>query len=280
MRPKKRPAPFWSKRYQVPFVILASVLPAVVRAAADVPPEMIEVDVEVLEVNKSKLLKVGLDWVRLLEGVPVAGSSAPAGPASAAEAIESAVHPLTKLGTFDRGQVDAFVRLMQTNNYGKLLAKPRLLCVSGAQANFLVGGELPIVSQDTQGHTSVTWKEYGIKLAIKPERKDVNIHTHVRAEASTIDAATAVTLPNGTYMPGLKTRWAETDVELAPKATVIMAGLIQTEEARITNGLPVLSDLPLLGWFFRHTHTETLETELVIFLTPSFTTGQAGAAGT
>jgi pilus assembly protein CpaC len=248
--------------------------------AAGEPPEMIEVDVEVLEVNKSRLLKVGLDWVRLLEGIPVTGSTGAAGPASAAELVESAVHPLTKLGTFERGQVDAFVRLIQTNNYGKLLAKPRLLCVSGAQANFLVGGELPIVSQDTQGHTSVTWKEYGVKLAIKPERKDANIHTHVRAEASTIDAGTAVTLPNGTYMPGLKTRWAETDVELAPKATVIMAGLIQTEEAKVTSGLPILSDLPLLGWFFRHTRTESVETELVIFLTPSFTSGQAGAAGT
>ncbi len=250
------------------------------RAEGEPPPEMIQVDVEVLEVNKSKLLKVGLDWVRLLEGAPVSGAAAPAGPASAAEVVESAVHPLTKFGTFERGQVDAFIRLIQTNNYGKLLAKPKLLCVSGAQANFLEGGELPIVSQDTQGHTSVTWKEYGIRLSIKPERKDAYIHTHVRAEASTIDAATAVSLPNGTFMPGLKTRWAETDVELAPKATVIMAGLIQSEEAKISNGLPVLSDLPILGWFFRHTRTETVETELVIFLTPSLTGGQAGAAGT
>jgi pilus assembly protein CpaC len=260
--------------------LVAGLLGGPAWAAGEPPAEMIEIDVEVLEVNKSKLLKVGLDWTRLLEGVPATGSSAPTGPMSAAEIVESATHPLTKLGPLERGQVDAFVRLMQTNNYGKLLAKPRLLCVSASQANFLVGGELPIVSQDTQGHTSVTWKEYGIKLAIKPERKDANIHTHVRAEASTIDAGTAVTLPNGTYMPGLKTRWAETDVELAPKATVIMAGLIQTEEAKVTNGLPVLSDLPVLGWFFRHTRTETVETELVIFLTPSFTSGQAGAAGT
>lgn len=157
MKTKKVPGTFWANRYLGPFAFLAGFLPVPVHAAVDVPPEMIEVDVEVLEVNKSKLLKVGLDWVRLLEGVPAAGSSAPAGPASAAELVESAVHPLSRLGTFDRGQVDAFVRLMQTNNYGKLLAKPRLLCVSGAQANFLVGGELPIVSQDTQGQGSVSF---------------------------------------------------------------------------------------------------------------------------
>jgi pilus assembly protein CpaC len=126
----------------------------------------------------------------------------------------------------------------------------------------------------------VNWKEYGVRLSIKPERKDALIRTHVRAEASTIDAANAVTLPNGTYMPAVKTRWAETDVELASRSTVLIAGLIQTENVRVTTGLPLLMDLPLLGWLFRHTRDETVETELVIFVTPSFTTAQAGTAGT
>jgi len=169
--------------------------------------------------------------------------------------------------------------MIEGNNYGKLLAKPKLLAVSGSQASFLVGGELPVVSQDSQGRTSVAWKEFGVKLLIKPERKEQSIRTHVRAEASTVDAANAVTLPNGTYMPAIKTRWAETDVELAPRSTVIMAGLVQTETSRITTGLPVFMDLPLLGWLFRHTRDETMETELVIFVTPSFATAQAGTAG-
>lgn len=245
-------------------------------AAADaVPGELIEVDVQVLEINKSKMYRAGLDWVRLLEGGAAAG-----GPASPAQFVEQSPHPLGKLGTFSRGQVDAFMHLLENNNYGKLLAKPKLLTVSGSPATFLVGGELPVVSQDTQGHTTVNWKEYGVRLSIKPERKDAMIRTHVRAEASTIDAANAVTLPNGTYMPAVKTRWAETDVELASRSTVLIAGLIQTETVRVTTGLPLLMDLPLLGWLFRHTRDETVETELVIFVTPSFTTAQAGTAGT
>jgi len=250
--------------------------PSARAAAADaVPGELIEVDVQVLEINKSKMYKVGLDWVRLLEGGAGAGA-----PASPAEFVEQVPHPLGKLGTFSRGQVDAFMHLLESNNYGKLLAKPKLLTVSGSPASFLVGGELPVVSQDTQGHTTVNWKEYGVRLSIKPERKDALIRTHVRAEASTIDAANAVTLPNGTYMPAVKTRWAETDVELASRSTVLIAGLIQTENVRVTTGLPLLMDLPLLGWLFRHTRDETVETELVIFVTPSFTTAQAGTAGT
>jgi Flp pilus assembly secretin CpaC len=246
-------------------------------ASAD---DLIQVDVQVLEINKSKLYKVGVDWTRLLEGGAAGAVSAAAGgPISPAEAVEQASPPLKKLGTFSRGQIDAFLHLIEGNNYGKLLAKPKLLTVSGSAASFLVGGELPIVSQDTQGHTTVNWKEYGIRLSIKPERKEQVIRTHVRAEASTVDAANAVTLPNGTYMPALKSRWAETDVELPSKSTVIIAGLIQAEDVKITTGLPLLMDLPLLGWLFRHTRDEHQETELVIFVTPTFVAAQAGTAG-
>jgi pilus assembly protein CpaC len=245
---------------------------AAASAPAGTPEELVEVDVQVVEVNKTKMTKVGLDWVRLLEGTPDIPS-----PVSPAEFLESG-GAVSRLGTFSRGQVDAFVHALETNNYGKLLAKPKLLTVSGLPANFLVGGEIPVVSQDTQGHTTVNWKEYGVKLSIKPEKKEKSIRTSVRAEASTIDAATAVNLPNGTYMPGLRTRWAETTVELPSKSTVIIAGLIQTEDVKVSSGLPVLSDLPLLGWLFRSTRLERNETELVIFVTPSLVTPAGGSA--
>ncbi|MEK7476382.1 MAG: hypothetical protein AAB152_12220 [Candidatus Coatesbacteria bacterium] len=129
-------------------------------AAAESPPggDLIQVDVQVLEINKSKLYKVGLDWARLLEGGAAGAASAAAGgPVSPAELVEDAPPPLRKLGTFSRGQVDAFMRLLEGNNYGRLLAKPKLLTVSGSPATFLVGGEIPVVSQDTQGHGCVSY---------------------------------------------------------------------------------------------------------------------------
>jgi len=250
-------------------VFPASAVPAA--PSVRMPEDLIEVDVQVVEVNKTRLTRAGLDWTRLLEGTP--GTPVPASPL---ELLEGSSDSISRLGTFSRGRVDAFIRAIQTGNYGKLLAKPKLLTVSGSAASFLVGGELPVVSQDTQGHTTVNWKEYGIRLNIRPVRKGDFIRTHVRAEASTIDAATAVTLPNGTYMPGLRTRWAETEVELANKSTVIIAGLIQSEDVKVTSGLPLLSDLPLLGWLFRLTRLERVETELVIFVTPSFVSAQGG----
>ncbi len=247
-------------------------LPSVVTAADD----LIEVDVQVLEIDKGRLYSVGLDWVRLLEGAP---DLAPGTPASVVNVVEGAPSKVTTLGTLSRGRMDAFLKALETNRYGRLLAKPRIVTLSGTSAQFLVGGELPVVTQDTQGHTSVSWKEHGVRLTVRPERRDATIRMKVRAEASTVDTVNAVSLPNGTYMPALKSRWAETEVEMAPRATVIIAGLIQTEESRVAVGLPVLSDLPLLGWLFRHTRLDRRETELVIFVTPSLATPQAGTAG-
>lgn len=238
--------------------------------------DLIEVDVQVLEIDKGRLYSVGLDWVRLLEG---AGAAAPGTPASVVNVVEGTPSKITALGTLSRGQLDAFLRVLETNRYGRLLAKPRIVTLSGTAAQFLVGGELPVVAQDSQGHTSVSWKEHGVRLEVKPERRENLIKMKLRAEASTVDSVNAVSLPNGTYMPALKTRWADTEIEMAARSTVIIAGLIQTEETKVTVGLPVLSDLPLLGWLFRHTRLDKHETELVIFVTPSIATPQAGTAG-
>ncbi len=260
------------------FLVLAALAGARVHAASE-PVQMIQVDVQVLEINRSKLTKLGLDWERLLEG----GPPLPNTPTSLRERFPPAISlgkfaTELKLSEFDRGQVHAFISMLQENDYGKLLAKPKLLTASGSKASFLVGGEIPVITVGALGQVHVTWKEYGVKLNIQPTLRGKLIHTHVRAEASTVDPKFTVELLGGSY-PALKTRWVESDVELASKATVIIAGLIQTEDLLVKKGLPLLSDLPLLGGIFRHTRTERIETELVIFVTPSLVSPQAGARG-
>ena len=264
--------------------VLGALGGAVVHGAPQQPAQLIEVNVQVLEVNRSKLTKVGLDWERLLEGDSKALGSLPRSPT---HVVEKFAPPISlgkfadhvRLGTLTRGRVDAFVSLLHENDFGKLLAKPKLLTISGSKASFLAGGELPVISVGAVGQVNVTWKEYGVRLSIEPEIRGRMIRTHVRAEVSTVDPVNTVYLPNGTYMPALRTRWAETDVELANRATVIIAGLIQTEDVTVRTGVPILSDIPLLGWLFRHSRTEHLETELVIFVTPSLGSSQAGLAG-
>ena len=243
--------------------------------------DLIRVEVRVVDMNRTKLHRVGLEWSRLLEGFETGQATASGGrvPTGPLEVLEEEGPPLKKLGIFSRGQIDAFLKVVADNNYGKLLAEPKLVTVSGTTANFHVGGEIPVVTQDSQGRTDVDWKQYGVKLTIKPERKDTAIRTRVKAEASGVDTGYAVTLPNGTYMPAIRTRSAEADVEIESRSTIMIAGLIQTNEITLATGVPLLMDLPLLGWLFRSTRLERSESELVIFVTPSFVSAQAGTGG-
>ncbi len=228
---------------------------------------MVEIDVQVLEINRSQVQDLGIDWPTVIQGSGLNSAGIPSTPLAIQEQSNP---PLFNWGTFQRGNVTALLDALVTKGYAKVLAKPKLLAVSGTQASFLAGGEVPIVNQDSQGHTSVTWKQYGVTLDIEPNADTLgNVNALVRAEVSNLDSANAVRLPNGTYMPAIRTRWAKTNVFVKKGGTLIMAGLIQEQEIYNTVGVPILSEIPLLGELFKTHHVEHPETELVIFVTPS-----------
>ena len=155
----------------------------------------------------------------------------------------------------------------------KLLAKPNLVALNGHEATFLVGGEVPILVKE-EGSISVDWKEYGVRLSIKPtiikgkEDGDEYILSTVCTEVSTLDWANSVKI-EGQAMPAIRTRSVDTTLQLATGETLILAGLIQNQESQNINKIPILGDLPILGLLFKSVEFTTNQTELVIFITPS-----------
>ncbi|MCX8093215.1 MAG: type II and III secretion system protein, partial [Candidatus Goldbacteria bacterium] len=169
---------------------------------------------------------------------------------------------------FKRGQINILIDFLVKKNYAKILAKPKLLTLNGKKAKFLAGGEVPVLTSSSLGQTNVTWKEYGVNLEMEPEiTKTNNIRTRLRTEFSSLDYGNAVTIGTS-KMPAVRTRWAETTITVEPENTIIIAGLIQREELKISDGVPVFSLIPLLGELFKSTTTEEKITELVIFVTP------------
>jgi Flp pilus assembly secretin CpaC len=227
---------------------------------------MIEIDVQIAEIIYADDLQYGIDWPALLSGgLPEGGL-----PLIALQAIEQSPKDLNVLGgVFKRGPVNAVLEALVTKNYAKILAKPKLRTISGKKAEFLSGGEMPFTVTDSQGKTTVQWKEYGVKIMMEPvlDRKNI-ITAKLRAEASTLDYANAVKFGTGGEMPAIRTRWADTTLSMEPEDTVILAGMLQNDEAKVTSGVPVLSDIPLIGEIFKSTRTINKKTELVIFVTP------------
>ena len=164
------------------------------------------------------------------------------------------------------------LQALEQDGLFKLLAEPNLVAISGEQAEFLAGGEIPIpVPQGGGGNgTTITiqYKPYGVAVRFKPSVLTQNlIHMEVQPEVSELDPANAIVVDTF-HIPALTTRRAKTTVELAPGEGFMIAGLLKDKTSATIDQLPGAMDLPILGALFRSTQFQRNETELVIAVTP------------
>jgi pilus assembly protein CpaC len=167
----------------------------------------------------------------------------------------------------------ATIRALQQKNLLQILAEPNLLTETGKEANFLAGGEFPFpVIQGGAAGTiptvSVQFKEFGVRLTFTPElTEDGLIHLKVRPEVSALDFTNALTI-SGFFIPALSTRRVETQVELQDGQSFAIAGLVDDRATRVTNKVPGLGDIPVLGELFRSRSLNKTKTELLVLVTP------------
>ncbi|XDF78125.1 pilus assembly protein N-terminal domain-containing protein [Aliivibrio fischeri] len=165
---------------------------------------------------------------------------------------------------FSASDIVSVITAVGTDSVGQVLAEPNLSVISGEDASFLVGGELPVVTV-IDGATNVQYKEFGVKLDLtaKVERDD-KIKLALAPSVSSLDTQYA----NDNYnLPSLKTRSARTTVELGDGQSFVLGGLLNSEEKESLTRIPFVGDIPILGALFRHTGTERNKTELIIVAT-------------
>lgn len=162
------------------------------------------------------------------------------------------------------------VKALQAKNLLEILAEPNLIAVNGKEASFLAGGEFPFpVVQPGQGFVSVTiqFKEFGVKLKFTPViMPNGNIHLHVLPEVSALDFANALTI-SGFTVPALSTRRADTEFEMQDGQSFVIAGLLDNRVTDLTNKIPGLGDLPILGNFFKSKSKLKSRSELMVLVT-------------
>ena len=153
--------------------------------------------------------------------------------------------------------------LAESSGLATSLAQPNLTALSGETASFLAGGEYPYtVSNGTQGN-SIEFKQYGVQLAFTPTvLADGRISLRVRPTVSSLDFSV------NTTVPALKSRTAETTVELGSGQAFMIAGLLNNDTANSISKTPGFGDIPILGSLFKSRRFQRHETELVILVTP------------
>jgi pilus assembly protein CpaC len=174
--------------------------------------------------------------------------------------------------------VQATLRAMESAGVVRTLAEPNLTAISGESATFVAGGEFPVptgvqctsTSTGTTGQCtpSVAFKKFGISLNFTPVvLTEGRISLHVMTEVSEVSNENSITI-NTLTVPSVKTRRAETTLEIPSGGAMAMAGLIQEQTKQAINGFPGLAQLPVLGTLFRSRDYINNQTELMVLVTP------------
>ena len=179
--------------------------------------------------------------------------------------------------------VTANLKAMESAGVIRTLAEPNLTAISGESATFIAGGEFPIpagYSCDPVTHvctTQISFKKFGISLNFTPVvLTEGRISLRVMTEVSELSNDNSITLSqsvtassvNSVTIPSIKTRRAETTLEIPSGGAMAMAGLIQDQTKQAVNGLPGMMQLPILGTLFRSRDYQNNQTELMVLVTP------------
>jgi Flp pilus assembly secretin CpaC len=246
--------------------------------------QKIELRVQLAEFNHTKAKELGLDYAVKSDRADddVAGGLFPGDVATprfplalfGGEPVEGADGALrwVHLGDNSSLEISTLIRAMKEKGVIRVLAQPNVVAASGEKAAFLSGGEIPVPvsSAGTTGGSTVTieWKEFGVKVDFLPTIVDEGvINLRVAPEVSSLDFSNGIVL-SGFRVPALRTRRAQTTVELRDRETLVIGGLMMEEESRYESRIPILGDIPGLGLLFRSTRSSTSVSELLLVVSP------------
>ena len=240
-------------------------------AAIDKARPEVVIDVELLEVDRTKLRDYGLQ-------IASPGDPSPIGIDGQATINRDGLtlRDLTRLSTADvflTNLPGLYYRLLKSDHNTRTLANPQLRASEGVAAQAKFGERVPVpvttfspiatggVAQ--QPITSFNYENIGVNIDITPR-------THHEDEV-TLVLRVAVQAVSGTGFGGLPTfanREINTQIRLRDGETNMLAGLIRDEERRTLDGIPGLSDLPVIGRIFAHNKTEVTQSDIILTLTP------------
>ncbi|HLA41600.1 MAG TPA: type II and III secretion system protein [Candidatus Glassbacteria bacterium] len=182
---------------------------------------------------------------------------------------EKTIPGIITLGDFERKtQLTASLKLLETEGKAQILSNPKVITKSGTQANFTVGGEIPVPYSNNQG-VGAEFKKFGVILVVLPvviaEKKDT-VDVQIQLEVSNPDYSKPV-VTSGTTIPSMVTRQIQTEVELKSGETLVIGGLKQSKRNVSKNRVPILGSLPLIGALFSSTDVVEEQSSLFLFVT-------------
>ena len=244
----------------------------------------VELDLEVLEINRTKNLKYGFTF-----GKQIGAAAVPPGSTSGVTGTNQTFtyEQLTNIGPASYVfsiPTSVLFDFFKQDSDSKTLASPKLRVINTKQASINIGDKQPILLSTTNvlpGQaatgavpttstvTSIEFKDTGIKLTVEPVIH-LNDELTLKLKVEVTRLGDLVTLQSNPLIQQFRfgTRTAETTMNIKNDESVVLAGLIQDEERKSRVSVPILGDIPVLGHLFSSTITDTITTEVVMTITP------------
>jgi len=221
----------------------------------DINAKLVEIDVEASR-------ELGIDWALMnlssstLDGV---------GSAEVTSNIATSATKLTYGTVQSWGEFAAVFKALEKSNKANLISNPRITTMDNREASILVGKEIPLIVADEAGNPITELTKIGIMLRVTPHvNSDRTITLDLHPEVS--DLQSEATAQGGVI---ITTSEADTRVIVGNGETAVIGGLIKEIESEYVSGVPILKDIPGIGWFFSSKSKVTKQQELVIFVTPT-----------
>jgi general secretion pathway protein D len=205
------------------------------------------------------------------------GPAVVGGPAALASMNGLAVGAVKGTFTFKGIQylsIGALLRALETDTDVNVLSTPNILTTDNQKAEIMVGQNVPFITGQTQNavtgsgtlFNSIQRQDVGIKLSLTPQiTSDDNVRLEVNQEISDVIASTSTSLAG----PTTSKRSASTTVVVKDRETMVIGGLIRDNVTSSTMKVPLLGDIPILGWLFKYKTSTIEKTNLMIFITPT-----------
>jgi len=271
----------------------------------DVPRPMVYIEALIMEVKTNKDFKLGVEWTAAkstgaINGEPGTGTGIYAG--SGTGVLSSLTTTATAAGTllglpagFSMGMlgagikigdvlfptIGAMVQVYKNDADVSILSTPQLLTLDNEEAEINVGSNVPYITRQDSTSTTAAYpvnyntyeyKDVGVILTITPH---INADNFIRLKIS--QQVTKVTSDAKNTTPTTLKRTAKTTVVVKDNETMVIGGLVGDSTDEASTRIPILGDIPILGWLFKAKSVKREKTNLYIFLTPHIVRTQKDA---
>lgn len=253
---------------------------AKVISAFDERNQQVLIDAQIIELRPSDQFQMGINWDYWIKKYFEFQAALPI---NTSDTLIIGTHAASTTSIDEKGKYKAAIDILRTIGETNLLSSPRIIAVNNQEARIHIGTRDAYITSTTSqsgSGTSVTsqavnFVDWGIQLHVTPTiSRDGFVTMKLKPEVSDATRTKIISEGQVTEIPIISTSEAETTITVKDGVTIVIGGLAKEKRTKTVKKIPLLGDIPGVGYLFRSTDDKVEKDELVILLTPHIITGE------